>query len=1162
MSGYRFTFRRGVRQILAVLFIVSIGASLFTQQQTAFALPSYSMTPLTWNVIGLDSNDQTVGPANYPVGVRLCNSADAATNLTATFHWEDALDPFTGDPYINLRDGSDQVLTIPALGGGAPNPRCVDVYFEVSVARNAAAFYHMRGYYISVAGGGVTALSDRPRELYVEKLVSQNRNSITDVKLDGVSVAPRGTMVLQVGNTYNIELVGKTATNGYEQIESFINFPNTIFHINSVAATYTANAGADTQAATRPYADGCTWNTVPGTPTYRECSGTGKYGGVVTITYNVTIISGGGTNQTLNSLIYDFSGSSYHYNSDYTTQARFAAIVDINAIDDTGSAVNGALGGQSLASVLVNDSLNGTSPVVLANVNLTQVSSTNTGVTLNPADGSVNVAAGTPAGAYSLIYQICDKLHPSICDTASVTVTVFTPTPTPTSTPTNTPTDTPTSTPTDTPTNTPTDTPTSTPTYSPTPTNTPTDTPTLTPTSTATATDTPTNTPTNTPTYTPTYTATPTDTPSDTPTGTATPTDTPTDTATFTPTASDTPTYTPTVTDTPTGTPTDTPTLTPTATDTPTETPTFTPTVTDSPTDTPTFTPTATDTPTDTPTYTPTATDTPTDTPTLTPTPTDTPTSTPTYTPTAEERGSIAGTVFLDANTNTGRDPGEPGLAGVTVYIYDSTGAVLVASTVTDAMGHYSFVDLAAGDYRVVETDPTGYISTTPNMTPTTVVAGATTVDFGDVQLTGTGSNGISGIVFQDANSNGVLDAGEQALAAVTVQLFDQNNTPVATATTAANGSYSFSNLAAGIYTVAESNLANYISTTPDHVGVPLNSGSDAAVNFGDRYVQNQQATFVDPAVTKFGDPAQAGVGDTVVYTLTVANNGTSDALNVVLTDTMPSFLDTVSITISPDKGFLVTRSGNAFTIAFGTVTPADFYEVIVLTRVNSLGKPPGGVNQASVVTSSLGDPTFNNSAAARLAIAGGSTDPAKVLANVTLPRTGFARGVSTLLPSQPTDQAYQSQADLRLEVPRLHVDIPIVGIPLANDTWNVTWLVNQAGWLQGSAFPTWSGNSVLTGHVYQSNGLPGPFVDLGKLAWGEQVIVHLGGQRYIFEVRSNQVLLPNDKSVFQHETSPCLTLVTCKNYSASDNTYSHRTVVRAVLVKVEQEASTRPSGK
>src|SRR6185503_13261389 len=83
-------------------------------------------------------------------------------------------------------------------------------------------------------------------------------------------------------------------------------------------------------------------------------------------------------------------------------------IVVIVAVNDTGSTVNGATGGQSLANVLTNDTLNG-NPATLVNVNLTQVSTTNPGVTLDVTTGAVNVAPGTPVGSYTVTYQICDQ---------------------------------------------------------------------------------------------------------------------------------------------------------------------------------------------------------------------------------------------------------------------------------------------------------------------------------------------------------------------------------------------------------------------------------------------------------------------------------------------------------------------------------------------------------------------------------------------------------------------------------------------------------------------------------------------------------------------------------------------------------------------------------
>jgi hypothetical protein len=47
-------------------------------------------------------------------------------------------------------------------------------------------------------------------------------------------------------------------------------------------------------------------------------------------------------------------------------------------------------------------------------------------LTLNP-DGSVDVAAGTSAGSYTLTYRICENDFPANCDDAVVTVTVVAP---------------------------------------------------------------------------------------------------------------------------------------------------------------------------------------------------------------------------------------------------------------------------------------------------------------------------------------------------------------------------------------------------------------------------------------------------------------------------------------------------------------------------------------------------------------------------------------------------------------------------------------------------------------------------------------------------------------------------------------------------------------
>jgi LPXTG-site transpeptidase (sortase) family protein len=169
------------------------------------------------------------------------------------------------------------------------------------------------------------------------------------------------------------------------------------------------------------------------------------------------------------------------------------------------------------------------------------------------------------------------------------------------------------------------------------------------------------------------------------------------------------------------------------------------------------------------------------------------------------------------------------------------------------------------------------------------------------------------------------------------------------------------------------------------------------------------------------------------------------------------------------------------------------------------------------------------------------------------LPNTGFAPQHVTILSAQPAEMAYADLGDLWLEIPRLGVQMPIVGIPQVDGEWDVSWLGNQAGWLNGTAFPTWAGNSVLTGHVVDANGNPGPFVRLNGLWWGDKVIVHAWGAQYVYEVRQVTQVEPGAiSSVFRHEELPWVTLITCRGYDEASNSYKYRVVVRAVLVEVK----------
>ncbi|MBI9045303.1 MAG: sortase [Anaerolineaceae bacterium] len=165
------------------------------------------------------------------------------------------------------------------------------------------------------------------------------------------------------------------------------------------------------------------------------------------------------------------------------------------------------------------------------------------------------------------------------------------------------------------------------------------------------------------------------------------------------------------------------------------------------------------------------------------------------------------------------------------------------------------------------------------------------------------------------------------------------------------------------------------------------------------------------------------------------------------------------------------------------------------------------------------------------------------------LPASGFTPDTQTNLSVQ--DIVY-SRNGLHLRVPVLGVDTGIVGVPFENNRWEVTWLGDQAGWLEGTAYPTWAGNTVITGHLVNSMGNESIFGDLESLKYDDLIYIDYGGITYTYAVRENKMVLPKNLKILKHEELDWLTLITCKGYMEDIEEYAFRTVVRAVLVRVD----------
>ncbi len=177
--------------------------------------------------------------------------------------------------------------------------------------------------------------------------------------------------------------------------------------------------------------------------------------------------------------------------------------------------------------------------------------------------------------------------------------------------------------------------------------------------------------------------------------------------------------------------------------------------------------------------------------------------------------------VFEDLNGNGTQDTGEPGAPNITVNLLDSTGTTVLDTQTTDPNGLYAFVDLAAGQYIVEFIPPpqrfltvqiTGGSPGVPNDSDPDPLTGRTPViDLSAGERDDTIDAGlqppaqIGGFVWDDVNSNGIQDSGENGRSGITVNLLDSAGDPLVppvSTTTDGSGNYLFDNLQAGSYIV------------------------------------------------------------------------------------------------------------------------------------------------------------------------------------------------------------------------------------------------------------------------------------------------------------------------------------------------------------------------
>jgi hypothetical protein len=348
---------------------------------------------------------------------------------------------------------------------------------------------------------------------------------------------------------------------------------------------------------------------------------------------------------------------------------------------------------------------------------------------------------------------------------------------------------------------------------------------------------------------------------------------------------------------------------------------------------------------------------------------------------------TITGTVFDDRNGSGTFNPGEPGLPGRTVRLFnaatnapvtDSFGQPVTATT--DGSGVYTFTGLSFlpgnAAYRVREAVPAGWLPTTPAPAdvPSAGPPSNASPSFGDFQLTS-----VSGSVFNDLGGDGQLGAGDPGLAGWTIRLLnastglpvlDAASQPV-TAATDAGGNFAFANL--GPLQVPGNGVAYRLRVTPpsgawlqssaDPTDITLQSGTPSAgVDFGFFHTATLTGTvFDDRNGSGTPDPGDAGLPGVTVNLIdptsgtVLATTTTDPAGHYTFANRAPlqlpgngvpyrvqAVVGPVGVATSAATAPATLTSGGTVTTDFGVFRPASISGQIYEDR-GGLGKPAPG---------------------------------------------------------------------------------------------------------------------------------------------------------------------------------------------------------------------------
>jgi asparagine N-glycosylation enzyme membrane subunit Stt3/protocatechuate 3,4-dioxygenase beta subunit len=323
---------------------------------------------------------------------------------------------------------------------------------------------------------------------------------------------------------------------------------------------------------------------------------------------------------------------------------------------------------------------------------------------------------------------------------------------------------------------------------------------------------------------------------------------------------------------------------------------------------------------------------------------------------------TLEGFVYQDTNNNGSYDPTvDTPLPGITVRLEDYYFGRTVQPTKTDAQGHFIFTDLYPSKYNISAVE-NGY--TLLNRVGINVEPDHNWHNISKPQLAG-----IKGVIYYNTNSDANYNPGEE-IGNVHIQLnyttLDDTQMPVSNLTTDALGTYSFSSLIPGEYTISATKhnaTTGYLDYSTTRT-VTLTANKTSWVNISLTYAPVMTSGYTIYNATKISGIAVTFAPDKSIQnnTATKQISATSDDTGLYIAELPPG---SYNVTVKKTQGLATVYSFSgklAVTIGEGVAS----YNIALLKEsITVQGSTTyDGIGKANITITFSSDPAVSNNTA------------------------------------------------------------------------------------------------------------------------------------------------------------------------------------------------------